>query len=96
MKKRVNSPGGRRGGCAPGKGCCELRTARAIALGQVMLVALQLAVVIANCALGTSGAYTSGAELQLGPGLGALGLHAALALVRLRWAAHIITSMVML
>lgn len=86
---------GRRGGCAPGKGCCELRTVWVIARGQVVLAVVQLAIVVANSVLGTSGAYQSGAQLQLGPGLGAFGLHAALALVRLRWAAHIIESMVM-
>lgn len=90
----ANQLGGR-GGCAPGKGCCELRTARAIALCQILLAALQLAIVAANSALGTSGAYESGAELQAGPGLGALGLHATLALVRLSWAGQIVKALVM-
>ncbi|KAG8465093.1 hypothetical protein KFE25_012456 [Diacronema lutheri] len=88
---------GRRGGCAPCQGKCERTTVLGIARGQVVLAVAQLAVVSANEVLGSSAAFvTQGAQLQLGPGIGALGLHVALALVRLRWTALAIASMEML
>lgn len=67
----------------------ELTLARALAVGQSAAAGILLAVVAANEGYGTSGAGPLGADLQLGPGIGSLGLHLALAVMRIRDAARV-------
>jgi hypothetical protein len=65
----------------------DLMVANAVAIGQLAAAGLLLAVVTANVAYGSSGAGALGTSLQLGPGIGALGCHWALALLYAREAA---------
>lgn len=67
----------------------ELMVVRSIAVGQAAATGILLAVVAVNAAYGTSGAGQLGADLQLGPGIGSLGCHAALAVMRAREAAYV-------
>ncbi|KAJ1623070.1 hypothetical protein T492DRAFT_1057760, partial [Pavlovales sp. CCMP2436] len=62
----------------------ELMVVRAVAVGQVGAAGILLAVISANSAYGTSGAGALGADLAIGPGLGALGCHTSLAVLRVR------------
>ncbi|KAJ1626665.1 hypothetical protein T492DRAFT_1030734 [Pavlovales sp. CCMP2436] len=73
--------------CCSAKG--EQRMADWIANSSLVIAIAQIIVVIANSLLDTSGALGKGARLQFGPGLGAFGLQAALALLRVRRAADL-------
>lgn len=67
----------------------ELMVVRSVAVGQGCAAAILLAVVAANGIYGSSKAGALGADLQLGPGIGSLCSHAALAVMRARQALYV-------